>query len=134
MGKTKYKKIIYINEITFFFGWVIIFLLGADKPPPIGFTWLVLLIIVLDVIQYFYLKKFLCSLNNKVKNLFVKNLLLFILAGVGVCILTILLNIKNFLSLDYITSLIWIMMIIVPSLLYGTYFYIINSILLKIIK
>ncbi|GIN98770.1 hypothetical protein J6TS1_46400 [Siminovitchia terrae] len=71
------KKIIYLNEITFFFVWVIIFLMGADKPPPIGFIWIVLLVVLLDVAQYYYLKKFLPKLLKKTKGLFFNNMFYF---------------------------------------------------------
>jgi len=134
MNLNKFKKIIYINEITFFFGWVIIFFLGADFPPPIDFIWLVVLTAVLDVIQYFYLKKFLPNLNNKTKRLFIKNLLFSLLAGIGLNLLTILFDLSNFLNTDPINALIWMTIIMIVAMIYGTYFYIINAILIKLIK
>jgi len=41
--------------------------LGADFPPPIGFLWLILLIAILDFIQYKYLQNFLPQLREKRK-------------------------------------------------------------------
>lgn len=134
MNSNKFKRIIFINEISFFFGWVIIFLLGADKPPPIGFIWLVLLVIVLDVIQYFYLKRFLLNLESKSKGLFVKNLFFSVLAGSGVSILAILSKLKTLLSIGFINILVWIVIVTIAAILYGIYFYIINSLLIKYIK
>lgn len=134
MNTNKLKRIIYINEITFFFGWIIIFLLGADKPPPIGFLWIVLLVALLDIIQYFYLKKFLPNLNDKSKYLFIKNLVFFSLGGIAINLLTILTQLKLYLNIGFINTLIWILVILTVGLLYGIYFYIFNSILIKFIK
>lgn len=134
MNTNKFIRIIYINEIAFFFGWVLIFLWGADSPPPIGFVWLVVLIVVLDIIQYFYLKKFLPELKNKVRGLFFKNLLFSILAGIGLNLLTILSNLKDFLSFGISNALIWMSIIMIVTILYGIYFYIINAVLIKFIK
>lgn len=133
MNLNKFKRVIYINEISFFFGWIIIFLLGADNPPPIGFIWLVLLVIFLDVIQYFYLKRFLTNLENKSEGLFIKNLFFSVLAGSGVSILTILSRLKMFLSIGFVNTLVWIVIITIVAILYGIYFYVINILLIKYI-
>ena len=68
-------KIIKINTILFFLGWTLIMFLGADFPPPIEFYWIVLLILILDLIQYKYLQYFLSKLRIRKKKLFIKNLL-----------------------------------------------------------
>ena len=80
-------KIIWINTIVFFFGWNAIMLAGADFPPPIGFIWVVLLISMLDFIQYKYLQYFLPQLIKRKHNLFVKNLIFFVTGGMAVSIL-----------------------------------------------
>lgn len=108
--------------------------LGADFPPPIGFIWLVVLTAVLDVIQYFYLKKFLPDLNNKTKGLFIKNLLFSLLAGIGLNLLTILFDLSNFLNTEPVNTLIWMTIIMIVAIIYGIYFYIINAVLIKLIK
>lgn len=134
MNTDTFKKIIYINEISFFFGWTIILLMGADTPPPIGFIWLVILTVFLDVIQYFYLKRFLPNLKNKSKGLFAKNLLFFALGGIAINLITILTRFKLFLDNGLVNTLVWIMIIFVVTLLYGIYFYIVNVILIKFIR
>ena len=37
-----YRKIASINAVIFFFFWLLVLLAGADKPPPLGFVWLIL--------------------------------------------------------------------------------------------
>jgi hypothetical protein len=36
------RKIAFINAIIFFIFWLLVLLAGADKPPPLGFIWLIL--------------------------------------------------------------------------------------------
>lgn len=36
------RKIAVINAIVFFIFWLLVLLAGADKPPPLGFLWIVL--------------------------------------------------------------------------------------------
>jgi hypothetical protein len=38
------QKIAAINAAGFFFFWLVVLLAGADKPPPIGFLWIVLVL------------------------------------------------------------------------------------------
>ncbi|MTI65351.1 MAG: hypothetical protein FH753_01985 [Firmicutes bacterium] len=128
------KRIININVISFFFGWVIILFLGSDKPPPMGFIWIVLLILLLDIIQYFYLKKFLPKLKNKSKGLFIKNLLFFLVGGIVVSLLTIFIDLKLFFNMGFINVLIWVFIIITVGILYGICFYIFNTILINFIS
>lgn len=72
----------------FFVGWIIIFLLGADKPPPVGFWNIVVLLIVLDIIQGFYLSYLLRNIT--IGPTFIKNTFLFFLAGIIVSGITAL--------------------------------------------
>ncbi|MEH7013684.1 hypothetical protein V7087_23230 [Neobacillus niacini] len=125
------KKIIMINLATFFFVWNIIFLAGADKPPPIGFLWLVCLVLLLDIAQFFYLKRFLPRLQKKSKGLFFINLLYFFFGGLIVSVITILTRMNIMSGLQLIDIFIWIVLIIIPSLINGIFFYAFNIILLK---
>jgi hypothetical protein len=134
ISKNKFKKIVWINEILFFLGWMLLLLLGADHPPPKGFIWLVVLIVLLDMAQYFYLKKFLPSLHDKSKGLFTQTLLFAVLAGIGVSISMLLLDLNKLLSIGLINILIWIMVIALVALIYGICFYLFNTLLLRYIK
>ncbi len=133
MNDITLKKIININVITFFFLWIIIFLAGADKPPPIGFLWIVLLVALLDVAQFFYLKRFLPKLSKKTKGLFFMNLLYFFIGGIIVSILTILTQL-NLLSIGLLNTLFWVASIIIASLINAVCFYIFNLILFTILQ
>ncbi|MGH4140472.1 hypothetical protein [Clostridium sp.] len=134
MDKFSYKKIMYINEFSFFFGWTIIFLLGADKPPPIGFLWLVLLTAFLDGIQFLYLKVFLPKLFCSANKLFIKNLMFSTFGGLAVGLLVILINFQQFLSIGLLNNAIWLAVITIVGLLYGIFFYWFNRILMRLIK
>lgn len=130
---SKRKKIIRVNFLMFLIGWLIVFLLGADFPPPIGFIWLVLLIIVLDIIQSFYLKNyFLMHIeNNKNTKLFFMNALYYLAGGLIIAILT---SISNFQSVGLLNTLIWIIVLTLVGVLYGIIFWVFNILLFRLIK
>jgi len=46
------QKIGGINAAIFFFFWLLVLLAGADKPPPIGFLWLIPLIALSAIVVY----------------------------------------------------------------------------------
>jgi hypothetical protein len=46
------QKTAGINAIGFFFFWLVVLLAGADKPPPIGFLWIVLVIALSALVVY----------------------------------------------------------------------------------
>ncbi len=133
MNDKALKEIIITNVTTFFFFWIIIFFAGADKPPPIGFLWIVLLVALLDVAQFFYLKRFLPKLHQKTKGLFFINLLYFLIGGIFVSILTILIR-PNLLSIGFLNTLFWVASIIIASLINAVCFYIFNKILFTIFQ
>lgn len=128
------KKIIKINVTTFFFLWIIIFLAGADKPPPIGFLWLVFLILILDIALYLYLKRFLVKLQNNTKWIFAKNLFCFFLVAIIVSVLTIVSRINLMLALQPNELLLWVTSIIFAALINAICLYVFNIFLIKIYK
>ena len=46
------QKTALINAIIFFIFWLLVLLAGADKPPPIGFLWIVLVIALSALVVY----------------------------------------------------------------------------------
>jgi hypothetical protein len=46
------RKIAGINAAVFFFFWLIVLLAGADKTPPVGFLWIVLVITLSAMVVY----------------------------------------------------------------------------------
>jgi hypothetical protein len=128
------KNIIKINSILFFVGWIIILLLGADFPPPIGFLWLVLLVAILDFIQYKYLRVLLPQLKERKKNLFLKNLFFFTVGGVIVALFILITRYNITLEMNMNDIIILIIVITAVSTIYGIFFWVFNLWLLKISK
>ena len=125
-------KIIWLNTIVFFFGWNAIMLAGADFPPPIGFIWVVLLISMLDFIQYKYLQYFLPQLIKRKHNLFVKNLIFFVTGGMAVSILILATRYKITLEASIYDIIIWIAVFIIIGIIYGIVFWFFNRFLLRV--
>lgn len=129
---SKLEKIIRINFFVFL-GWIIIFLLGADFPPPIGFIWMVLLVFILDIVQSYYLKKyFLVRIKNR-KNikLFFMNALFYL---AGSLIVAGSIAIVNFQKMGLMNALIWTAVVTLVGVLYGSIFCVFNIILFRTIK
>ncbi|MCU7667268.1 hypothetical protein [Bacillus thuringiensis] len=131
MDKKTLNKIILINVFSFFFVWIIILLAGADMPPPPGFIWVILLVALLDVAQFFYLKRFIPKLWKKSKWLFFTNLLFFFVGGFLVSVFTIITAPSLFLSIGILNTIIWAFLIIAASLINAVVFYIFNTLLIK---
>lgn len=126
-----HQNVIRINSIVFFIGWILILLLGADFPPPIGFLWLVLLIAVLDFIQYKYLRVILPQLKER-KKLFLKNLFFFTVGGALVALFTLIIRYKITMKMNVTDIIIWSIVITVVSVIYGICFWFFNLCLLKV--
>lgn len=119
------KKLIIIESLSFFVGWIIIFLLGADKPPPVGFWNIIVLLIVLDIIQGFYLIYLLRNIT--IRPTFIKNTLLFFLAGILISGITALASGMY----DLKNGFIWIGVVTAVSVLYGLIFWLTNWWIIK---
>ncbi|CAM3712721.1 hypothetical protein [Mesobacillus zeae] len=129
MDKKKINRIVTVNTATFFSIWVLIFLAGADKPPPVGFLWLVALVALLDVAMFFYLKFFIPKLWKKDKGLFRLNISCFLLGGAAVTLLTILLNVKLFSQVGMVSALFWVLSIMAAATVNAICFYAFNVVL-----
>jgi len=46
------RKVAGINAIGFFFFWLLILLAGADKPPPLGFIWLIIVVALCALVVF----------------------------------------------------------------------------------
>lgn len=108
------KKLRLFETIGFFLAWVIVFLLGSDFPPPAGFIWMVLLVAVLDVIQFFYLGYLLPRIIKQPT--FWLNFLFFLIGGIVVAIATAFyMN-----TVDWMQLVIWYGMLAIVSVVYGS--------------
>jgi hypothetical protein len=105
--------------------------LGADFPPPIGFIWVVVLILLLDLIQWKYLHFFLEQIHKKRKHLFSLNLLFFLIGGILVSLFALAANNNTTLSMRGIDIIIWIVVVSLVGLFYGVYFWFFNRLLLR---
>ncbi|MGO1368933.1 hypothetical protein [Senegalia sp. (in: firmicutes)] len=124
-------KVIKINTILFFVGWTFIMLLGADFPPPFGFIWLILLILILDLIQYKYLHFFLPQLAKRKKHLFGINLAFFTIGGIVVSIFTLGITYKATIEMGMSNIIIWIAVVTIVAAIYGICFWFFNFLLTK---
>ncbi|WP_045521164.1 hypothetical protein [Neobacillus niacini] len=128
------SKILWINTILFLGSWTTFFLSGADHPPPIGFLWVVLFIVVLDTIQYVYLRGFLRQLIDRKKRLFTKNLLFFVTGGILVAVFVSILQIIESKAISTAYVLFWIGLMVIVGILYARLFWFFNIVLLKVFK
>ena len=46
------RKVAWINAVGFFVFWLLVLLAGADKPPPVGFLWVVLVVALSAMVVY----------------------------------------------------------------------------------
>lgn len=130
---SKIKKMEYINFVAFLFGWIIVFLLGADFPPPVGFNFVVFLIIALDFIQLYYFKlyfKVRIDKDKKIK-LFLMNNLFFLIGSFIVSIITV---IPNANVIEVYNVFIWVAIVTTVGVLYGILFFAFNVLLFRVIK
>lgn len=109
------------------------FLHTLDFPPPIGFIWLVLLILILDVVQSYYLKLyFLKHIENKKKiKLFSVNFLFYLIGGLITAIST---SMFHFNTSGLANTLLWSGVVTFVGVFYGIVFFIFNIILFKRMK
>ncbi|NBJ68607.1 MULTISPECIES: hypothetical protein [Clostridia] len=133
MNDTIKKKIIAINLTSFFFIWLLIFLAGADKPPPIGFLWVVGLLIGLDIILCFYLKSFLSRLKSRKKGIFFIHMVYFFVGGMVLSLVTILLK-PSYLDMGLLNISFWMISIICVAMINGICCYLLNLILLRLFQ
>lgn len=116
---------IKITEFNLFFlVWAAIMFAGANFPPPKGFVNIVILILILDVFQHFYLCWLLPRLNKQ--NTFILNLGLFATVQIAVALMMISLSGKF-----YPGTIVWIAIIAVVSVLYGSFFWVANWMIVK---
>lgn len=125
------SKIIRINTVLFFIGWTFIMFVGADFPPPPGFIWVVLLLLILDIIQYKYLYFFLKQIHQKRKNLFVLNLFFFFVGGVFLSLMILGIQITTTPPMNLSDSMLWVGVVSCVGGLYGIVFYLFNTWLVK---
>ncbi|MDU6522726.1 MAG: hypothetical protein E6540_02035 [Enterococcus sp.] len=113
------KRLRYYEGSFFLIGWLLIFLWGADFPPPIGFLWLLPLLLVLTILQDRQLR----FLAQRIKRqpTFFKNFLFFLLGSFVLALLTASLQTASFAP-----RLIWILVVTSVGSLYGSLFWLIN--------
>ena len=119
------KKVALGESLVFLVGWIIIFLLGADFPPPKGFWKIVCLVAILCIVQYFYLR-YLLEIINK-KPTFLKNMSFFGTGGIAVSIFT---SIRN-VGISFDLFFIWMLAITGVSIIYGIVFWCVNKFIKK---
>ena len=107
------KRLRIIETLIFFIAWNVIFLLGADFPPPVGFLWVVLLVFVLDLSQFFYLGYLLPNIGKT--RTFTFNLFFFLAGGLLISLISCFLQHDT----QLLSKLIWIAIVTTVSIFYG---------------
>lgn len=119
---TKFDRKLMILESTLFFVvWTIIFLLGADFPPPVGFWIIVAVILILDIIQLLYLRFLLKNITTRPT--YIINFIFFVLGGIIVSLPAIWQA-----DTDVQGKVILVSVITIVSVIYGNVFWIFNKI------
>lgn len=59
------RKIAAANAILFFFFWLLVLLAGADFPPPRGFLWLLLVLVLCALLVYWRIPTYIDWYSNK---------------------------------------------------------------------
>ena len=123
----RFRLIRLIESAVFVWGWISVFILGADHPLPSGFVWVVVTVLILAFIQDLYL----CWLHEHIgaEKTFLKNTGLFALAGI--LISNILIIINGAFSHEV---WIWIMMITLVSVLYGVFLWTVNLYIVRLLR
>lgn len=106
-------------------------LLGADFPPPSGYIWMVILIAVLDYIQYRYLRGFLLELRKDKKKSFIDNIIFFLIGGIAISALILIVRLNLTLAQPFVNWVTFIVVVTFVGLIYGIIFWIFNYILVK---
>lgn len=109
------KRLQWIESVLFFIISNIIMLLGADFPPPIGFSIITLLSGILSILQFFY-TDWILKCKNPLKTFFT-TIFSFSLIGLMISILFIIFNTDN-IRYTINDALVWILII---TLVFGVY-------------
>lgn len=128
------SKIIIINTILFFVVWTGIMLIGSDFPPPVGFIWVVILIAVLDYIQYKYLQGFIIELISDKKKSFIHNLIFFLIGGVVISSLFLIVRFNLYIEEGFVNWVLFIFAVTAVSAIYGIFLWVFNYILTRYIS
>lgn len=125
----KDKNINKFESYLFFFGWTIIFYLGADFPVPIGFIFLMFLTLVLTIIQSKYLKYLLPRIDKE--KTFLKTAIIFIISSFILSLMIIF--IYNYIGIKQtlIDQIIWCVVVTSIGSIYGICFWLFNKYLIK---
>ena len=126
-GMERIEKIRRIETLVFIISWILVFLLGADFPPPSGFIWIVITVLFLAFLQHLYLRRLHRHIGTE--KTFLKNTILFAFAGILVS------NVFIILNGTYSREVwIWIAIITAVSVLYGIFLWIVNLYIVRTIN
>ena len=111
--KPTYALLVAIEAVLFLAGWTLVFLWGADFPPPEGFWKVIALGVALDVAQTPYLLMLLSRVRERPT--FARNLLFFAAGGILVALVTS----AGFTGRTFGQIATWTLAILCASVLYG---------------
>lgn len=115
------RNLIILESSLLFVFWIVVFLLGADFPPPVGFWKIVVLTLILDIVQAFYLRFLLKNITTRPT--YIINSIFFVLGGIIVSLPAIWQT-----DTEVQSKVIWVSIVTFVSVIYGNIFWIFNKI------
>ncbi|KAA8817712.1 hypothetical protein EMB92_04045 [Bifidobacterium callitrichos] len=116
------------ESVVCFLGWVVVFALGSDRPVPPGFWKLVVLVGVLLVVQFLYVRRLLADMLLA-QPTFRRNEVMFAVAGVSLAVLTGWWWHTDFTGM---AGVIWLVVVAVVGLVYGTVLWTVNRTFVRV--
>ncbi|MGN0361912.1 MAG: hypothetical protein ACI4ET_03645 [Bilifractor sp.] len=124
-GDKRNHTLMIWETLVFIIGWIIIFLLGADFPPPVGFWKVIAGILIVAIIQWYYMRWMLPNIRKR-RSLTV-TVLLFTCLGALAALLAAQTSGQEIRD----SFEIWITIIMSVGALYGLLFWTINRLICK---
>ena len=127
------RKVAFVagaESVVCFLGWVVVFVLGADRPVPPGFWKLVVLVGVLMVAQFLYVRRLLAGILLA-QPTFRRNEVMFAVAGVSLAVLTGWWWHTDFTGM---AGVIWLVVVTGVGLVYGTVLWTVNRTFIRIFR
>jgi hypothetical protein len=126
------QKIAGINAAGFFFFWLVILLAGADKPPPIGFLWIVLVIALSAMVVYWRIPTYVQWSQEKKRSRLLRVALEGFVAGLVVAMPFALSGSgEPSITMQPIDYVIWFVVLGMMGMLNSLMLYVINAIVAR---
>ena len=128
----KSEKIALANAGAFFFLWLVVLLAGADKPPPIGFLWIVLIIAICTAVVYWRVPTYVEWGQTQLRGSLLRVALEGFLAGLVVAMPFVFLGSGNpTIPMGATAYVVWFVILGLMGMLNSVMLYVINAVIVK---